>query len=109
MNRINIAIDGPAGAGLAGALEGCGMLAIEWEVVLFFALGVLLLYGLGWLLLVPFRRVLWFLLNSLAGILAPENFVGRAPQQTEEYILEEVDPALAPYAGLLGETGKVSV
>lgn len=46
------------------------MLAIEWEVVLFFALGVLLLYGLGWLLLVPFRRVLWFLLNSLAGILA---------------------------------------
>ena len=47
--------------------------------------------------------------DGIDGILAPENFVGRAPQQTEEYILEEVDPALAPYAGLLGETGKVSV
>ncbi len=46
------------------------MLTIEWDVVLFFAVGVLLLYGLGWLLLVPFKSMLWFLGNSLAGCAA---------------------------------------
>lgn len=46
------------------------MLSIEWDVVAFFALGLALLYGLGWLLLVPLRRLGWFFLNSLLGILA---------------------------------------
>lgn len=46
------------------------MLQVEWEVVLFFAVGLLLLYGLGWLLLVPLRRLGWFFLNSLLGIFA---------------------------------------
>ena len=44
------------------------MFVIEWDIVLFFAIGVALLYGLGWLLLVPLKRLLWFLLNSVAGV-----------------------------------------
>ena len=40
---------------------------ISWEVIAFFALGMALLYGLGWLLLVPLRKGLWFLFNSLVG------------------------------------------
>ncbi|MDR3085507.1 MAG: pro-sigmaK processing inhibitor BofA family protein [Christensenellaceae bacterium] len=46
------------------------MLSIEWDVVVFFIVGILILYGVGWLLLVPLRRVLWFLFNSIAGILS---------------------------------------
>ena len=42
-------------------------LSVSWEVVLFFALGMLLLYGVGWLLLVPLKKGLWFLFNSLVG------------------------------------------
>ena len=42
-------------------------IAVSWEVVLFFVLGMALLYGVGWLLLVPFRKGLWFLFNSLVG------------------------------------------
>ncbi len=45
-------------------------LSVSWEVVLFFALGMLLLYGVGWLLLVPLKKGLWFLFNSLVGGLA---------------------------------------
>lgn len=41
--------------------------SISWEVVLFFALGMALLYGVGWLLLVPFKKGLYFLFNSLVG------------------------------------------
>ena len=42
-------------------------LSVSWEVVLFFALGMLLLYGVGGLLLVPLKKGLWFLFNSLVG------------------------------------------
>ena len=42
-------------------------LSVSWEVVLYFALGMLLLYGVGWLLLVPLKKGLWFLFNSLVG------------------------------------------
>lgn len=42
-------------------------IAVSWEVVLFFALGMVLLYGMGWLLLVPLRKGLWFLFNSMVG------------------------------------------
>ena len=42
-------------------------LSVSWEVVLFFALGMVLLYGVGWLLLVPLKKGLWFLFNSLVG------------------------------------------
>lgn len=42
-------------------------LSISWEVVLFFVLGMLLLYGMGWLLLVPLKKGLWFLFNSMVG------------------------------------------
>ena len=42
-------------------------LSISWEVVLFFVLGMALLYGVGWLLLVPFQKGLYFLFNSLVG------------------------------------------
>ncbi len=42
-------------------------LNIGWDAVLFFALGLLLLYGLGWLLLVPLRTVLRLIGNALLG------------------------------------------
>lgn len=45
-------------------------LSIQPDVVLYFALGLALLYGLGWLLLVPLRRVLGLLVNSVLGALA---------------------------------------
>lgn len=35
---------------------------------------------------------------NLTNILHPNNFIGRAPQQVERFIAEEVTPALKPYA-----------
>ena len=31
-------------------------------------------------------------------MLSPENFVGRAPEQVEEFVAEEIDPILAANA-----------
>lgn len=47
--------------------------------------------------------------DLLDGILAPENFIGRAPAQVEEYIRDCVAPKLDEYRELLGEKGDVQV
>lgn len=36
-------------------------------------------------------------LEELSGIISPEKYVGRAPQQTEDFIKEVVEPTLAVY------------
>ncbi len=45
-------------------------LGIDVWVVLFFALGIMLLYLSGWLLLFPLKIILRFILNGLIGGLA---------------------------------------
>ena len=47
--------------------------------------------------------------DLLDGILAPENFIGRAPAQVEEYLRDCVAPKLDEYRELLGEKGDVQV
>jgi adenylosuccinate lyase len=47
--------------------------------------------------------------EDLDGILQPEKYVGRAPQQTEKYLQKVVHPVLKQYETLLGETYELSV
>jgi hypothetical protein len=39
----------------------------------------------------------------------PRRYVGRAPEQVEEFLRAEVDPVLAARRELLGDVGEVSV
>jgi adenylosuccinate lyase len=48
-------------------------------------------------------------LESLKKLVKPENFVGRSPQQVDEFIAETVDPVLERYPDALGERGEVNV
>ena len=48
-------------------------------------------------------------LAQLNDIMKPENFVGRAPQQTEEYITEYVKPVLDANRDLLGLKAEINV
>jgi adenylosuccinate lyase len=47
--------------------------------------------------------------GTLEEMMAPENFVGRAPEQVEEFLEEVVEPALAEYGDLEGGAGKLRV
>ena len=47
--------------------------------------------------------------DKLDDILDAKKFIGRAPEQTVEFIQEEIDPILRAQADLLGETGDVRV
>ncbi|MBQ8406254.1 MAG: adenylosuccinate lyase, partial [Clostridia bacterium] len=47
--------------------------------------------------------------SKLDDILDPKKFVGRAPQQTVEFIENEINPILTKHADLLGERGDVRV
>jgi len=38
-------------------------------------------------------------------LLNPEDFVGRAPQQVERFVKEEVEPAIAPYKEYIAQSG----
>lgn len=53
-------------------------LNIQPEIVLYFILGMALLYGLGWLLLVPGKKILRLLINSMLGaaLMALVNWIG---------------------------------
>lgn len=42
-------------------------------------------------------------------LLEPKNFVGRAPEQTEEFINEIVKPVLAANSDVLGMTAEINV
>ena len=47
--------------------------------------------------------------EEIEKILEPKNFVGRAPEQTEEYIKETVMPVLDANSNLLGLTAEINV
>lgn len=47
--------------------------------------------------------------EELNRIVKPENFVGRAPQQTEEFLTECVEPVLQKYRGVSEEKAEISV
>lgn len=47
--------------------------------------------------------------EELEAILEPKNFVGRAPEQTEEFIVEVVTPVLEANKGLLDMTTEINV
>ena len=47
--------------------------------------------------------------EEIEEILDPKNFVGRAPQQTEEFITEMVKPMLTANSNLLGLTAEINV
>ncbi len=47
--------------------------------------------------------------EAIEGILKPENFIGRAPQQTEEFIAEYVNPILSKYADETGLKAELTV
>lgn len=48
-------------------------------------------------------------LEELEGILQPEKYVGRAPQQTEDFLNETVANALKPYENMEVETAEINV
>ena len=50
-----------------------------------------------------------YTLEQLQKIMKPENFVGRAPQQTEEYIREVIQPILDENKEILGLTAEINV
>ena len=47
--------------------------------------------------------------EELDGIMKPENFVGRAPQQTQEFVDSEIQPILDKYPDLLGLDVEIKV
>ena len=48
-------------------------------------------------------------MEQLESVMKPENFIGRAPQQVEEFISNDVEPILEKNAGLLGIKAEISV
>ena len=48
-------------------------------------------------------------LDELKSIISPEKYVGRAPQQTEEFLNEVVRPALEPYSSIATEQAEINV
>ena len=48
-------------------------------------------------------------MDQLESIMKPENFVGRAPEQTEEYIRDFVRPVLDANQDILGMTAQINV
>jgi len=77
-------------------------LGIQWQVIVAFGLGILLLYITGYLLLLPFKTVLKLLGNALIGAaaLALLNVFGAA---IDLYI--PLNPLTAIVAGYLGLPG----
>lgn len=54
----------------------------------------------------PMFRAVW---DTLDDVLNAKNFIGRAPEQTVEFIEEEIQPILAAYADRLGQNGDVRI
>ena len=46
---------------------------------------------------------------DIAKVMAEGAFTGRAAEQVDEFLAEEVEPALAPYQTLLGQTAELHV
>lgn len=77
-------------------------LDIQPEVILYFVLGLALLYALGWLLLVPGKKILRLLVNSLLGavLVVLVNWIGG----NFGYSIT-VNPFVALLIGFLGMPG----
>jgi adenylosuccinate lyase len=48
-------------------------------------------------------------MDQLQAIMKPQNFVGRAPQQTREYLDEVIRPILDANQDVLGMTAEINV
>ena len=48
-------------------------------------------------------------MDQLQAIMKPENFVGRAPEQTEEFVSEYVKPVLDENKDILGMKAEINV
>ena len=48
-------------------------------------------------------------MEQLQAIMKPSNFVGRAPQQVEEFLKEDVNPVLEANKEVLGMTAEINV
>ena len=48
-------------------------------------------------------------LEELEAILVPEKYVGRAPEQTEDFLKETVAAALAPYEAMETEKAEINL
>ena len=48
-------------------------------------------------------------LEELERLIVPEKYVGRAPEQTADFLAEEVQPVLDRYANLKGITAEINV
>ena len=47
--------------------------------------------------------------EDLDRVMKPENYVGRAPEQTEEYLRDVIRPILDENKGLLGAEAEINV
>ena len=47
--------------------------------------------------------------EQIMSIMEPKNFVGRAPEQTEEFLKEVVQPILDRYSDILGMEAEINV
>ena len=47
--------------------------------------------------------------RQLQSLLDPATFIGRAPEQVDEFVLEEVEPVLAKYANIGGQSVDLKV
>ena len=47
--------------------------------------------------------------DRLDEVLDPKNFIGRAPEQTVEFIQEEIQPILDKHQDVLGQSGDVRI
>ena len=81
-------------------------LGIQWEAVLAYVFGLILLYFAGWLLLVPFKGILKLLLNALIGgvVLVLLNLFG-----SNWGIHIGVNPITALVTGFLGIPGVILI
>jgi len=79
-------------------------LQIPFEVILAYALGLILLYVLGWLLLVPLKMILKFIYNGIIGgiVLWLLNVVGGIIGVTIA-----INPVNALVVGFLGIPGVI--
>ena len=48
-------------------------------------------------------------IDDIKAVLKPENFIGRAKEQTEEFLRDYVSPVLEKYKDVLGEEAELSV
>jgi len=79
-------------------------LGIELNVILAFAFGLILLYLLGWLLIIPVKYLFKLIVNGIIGgvLLLIVNFIGRFIG-----IYVGINPVTALIAGFLGVPGVI--